>query len=100
MSQNNNEHQLIDQERMLELLRKLLESISKQLSSPAFTYWFSDISIQELYIDRIIFSTNSQIKMEWLDVRYSKLIIETLKSITGTQYKLEFVVVQKMKYDA
>ncbi|WP_151208772.1 DnaA N-terminal domain-containing protein [Paenibacillus yonginensis] len=101
MSQNNNDNKLIDQEEnMLLLLKKLLESMSKQLSAPAFAYWFSDISIQELDIDRIIFGTDTQLKMEWLEVRYSKLILETLKSITGKDYNLEFVLVPRKKHDA
>jgi hypothetical protein len=87
-------------ENMLILLRSLLEGVSKQLSTPAFSYWFSDFSIQELYIDHIIFGTDTQLKMEWLEARYSNLIFGTLKSITGTVYKLGFVVVPKKKYDA
>lgn len=76
MNQSNDDNRFIDQENMLLLLRKLLDGVSKQLSTPAFSYWFSDISIQELYIDRIIFGTDTQLKMEWLEVRYSKLILE------------------------
>jgi hypothetical protein len=80
-------------EYMKTLLSKLLDDVRSHISKPAFDTWFSGFSIEGLNIDEsIVFGTNSKMKMEWIEQRYSKMLKATIKSITNADFKVSFIV--------
>lgn len=65
-----------------ELWLQALTIISEKLSKPAFETWFSQTSA---YGDehRLTIVSDETMKSEWLEVRYIKLIRETVSQLTG-----------------
>jgi chromosomal replication initiation ATPase DnaA len=75
---------------------KLLEEIKSQISTPSFETWFSDLTIEDLTEDNtIIFGTNTNWVKEWLEQRYMRLIEQSLRTVTKSDFKA-FVVLKEL----
>lgn len=75
------------------LLTKLHGHIQSLVSAPLYETYFKGLNIQELTDDyKIVFGTESKMNMKWLDQRYSSMLIEALKIITGDDYTISFEV--------
>lgn len=65
-----------------ELWNQALSIISEKLSKPAFETWFSQTSAYGNDHQLLIVSEETM-KTEWLEIRYIKLIHETVSQLTG-----------------
>src|SRR4051794_3228429 len=65
------------------LQNDLLNNVRPHISKPSYESFFKNLKIIDLDFNKnIVFSTDSKIKMEWLDTRYASLIRRLLEKIT------------------
>lgn len=80
-------------QKVLDLQQQLLNAVKDSVSSQAYDTWFSDLNIVEIIADRkIVFSTTTLVKSEWLEIRYTDMVKSLLQQITHIEYDLSFVV--------
>jgi len=79
---------------IIELWRKVLAKIEKTLSKPSFDTWLKATKATALEEDSLIVVAPNEFARDWLESRYSPLIIETLYETTGIHMKVKFVVPQ------
>ncbi|GAA4724508.1 chromosomal replication initiator protein DnaA [Brevibacillus fulvus] len=77
-----------------ELWRKVLAKIEKSLSKPSFDTWLKATQATALEEDSLIVVAPNEFARDWLESRYSPLIIDTLYETTGVNMKVKFVVPQ------
>jgi len=75
-----------------------LDTIREQLSNPSFKTWFSDTSPLELTTDGILkLKVPNDFIKDWIESRYTDLIIETITELTDTEVELEFFTPEDIK---
>lgn len=82
---------------MSETWHKVLEQLKLQLTKPTFEMFFKNTkSIQE--DDRILsISVPSEFVKDWLQTKYSSLIISSVISVTGKELDIEYIIQEVMK---
>ncbi|MFD2334375.1 hypothetical protein ACFSR7_34460 [Cohnella sp. GCM10020058] len=75
------------------LLSKLLEALQHSVLETSFNNYMSNLSILSLEENSyIVFGTDSEIKRHLLETRYTRLIESLVSEISGSEYKVTFVV--------
>lgn len=83
----------------LDIQLHLLNAVRDSVSSQEYDTWFRDLNIDEIIGDaRIVFSTTTKVKSEWLKARYTVMVKSLLQNITGVDYETFFVVRQSGIY--
>ncbi|MFM1653480.1 chromosomal replication initiator protein DnaA [Brevibacillus sp. B_LB10_24] len=77
-----------------DLWRKVLAKIEKTLSKPSFDTWLKATQATTLEEDALIVTAPNEFARDWLETRYSPLIIDTLYETTGVNMKVKFIVPQ------
>jgi hypothetical protein len=83
----------IEKKYMEELQIKLLLLLRTSLSAPSYLTWFEEsLSIFALNIidNSITICMKTRLQKEWIEQRYEKLLIKSLKEITGIDYILNY----------
>ena len=78
------------------LWTNVLNEIKDELSSLAFTTWFSDVSLKQLKDGVAMISVPMSIHKKHLSDNYSTLIQEALNKVTGTNFELEFLLPEEL----
>jgi chromosomal replication initiation ATPase DnaA len=75
-----------------ELWSLVLKHIQNQISRPSFETWFQPTQA-ELHKDRLTIICPNEFSADWLNNRYERLILETIRMITNeTPTGVEYVV--------
>jgi chromosomal replication initiator protein len=70
---------------------KALSMIETKLSKPSFETWLKSTKATALNDDTLFIAAPNEFSRDWLESRYSQLIIETLYEITGENMKIKIV---------
>ncbi len=77
---------------------KTLDTIKEQLSNPSFKTWFSDTSPLELTSEGVLkLKVPNDFIKDWIESRYTELIIKTIAELTDTEVELEFLTPEEIK---
>ena len=76
-----------------EMWQAALARIQLAISSANFSTWFKNTNIIETHKDTVIISVPNNFSKEWLEKKYNKLILKTLKEINSDIKRIEFRVV-------
>lgn len=75
-----------------QLWNQALAELEQRVSRPSFETWLKDTEPLHLHQDCLTISVPTEFVKEWLENRYSQLIIEVLRQITGYNLGVRFVV--------
>ena len=77
---------------------KTLDTIKDQLSNPSFKTWFSDTSPLELTSEGLLkLKVPNDFIKDWIESRYTDLIIKTITELTDTEVELKFFTPEEIK---
>ncbi|MBE0447108.1 MAG: chromosomal replication initiator protein DnaA [Actinobacteria bacterium] len=71
---------------------QVLSIIKKQLNTPTFKTWFENTSPTQINGDSIVISAPNAFAKEWLESRYSSLIMDALFQVLGEELHIKVVV--------
>jgi chromosomal replication initiator protein len=74
-----------------ELWERTLHVIQDKIARPSFETWLKATAAMELKGDTLIVSAPNDFAREWLESRYADLVRDTLREVTGTQLRVQFV---------
>ncbi|WP_048601635.1 chromosomal replication initiator protein DnaA [Rubeoparvulum massiliense] len=72
-----------------------LKAIEKKLSKPSYDTWLKSTEAVDLDEDTLIICAPNEFARDWLESRYSNLIMETVKEVTGQLFQVRFIVHSK-----
>ncbi len=75
-----------------ELWQAVLAQIQLQISSANFSTWFKNTQISEIKDGEVFISTPSSFVKEWLEQKYSRLILKILKSLDEKIKEVKFLI--------
>ena len=78
------------------LWTNVLNKIKDELSSLAYTTWFSDVNLKELKDGTAIITVPMSIHKKHLADNYTELIKSALNEVTGTNFELEFLLPEEI----
>ena len=70
---------------------KALSIIETKVSKPSFETWLKSTKASALNDDTLFIAAPNEFSRDWLESRYSHLIIDTLYEITGENMKIKIV---------
>lgn len=82
-----------------DLWDKALAHIQTRLSKPSFETWLKSTSATSLDDDALLIIAPNEFTRDWLESRYSDLILETLYEITGKHLSIKFILPSPDKQD-
>lgn len=71
-----------------------LGEIQNKLSKPSFETWLKSTTAHSLKNDTLVVTAPNEFARDWLESRYSNLIADTLKEITGAELDVKFIIPQ------
>ncbi|WP_085522429.1 chromosomal replication initiator protein DnaA [Tuberibacillus sp. Marseille-P3662] len=77
-----------------DLWNKALSEIEKKLSKPSFETWLKSTSAHSYENNTLIITAPNEFARDWLESRYSDLISDTLKDITGSELDIKLIIPQ------
>ncbi len=86
----NKEEMELTEEQVDDNWKKILEGIKAEISKPSFDTWFRQTK-GELVDGVLVIGCANEFQLDWLETRYSDLILEVAEKIFGTKYNLRFV---------
>lgn len=87
-------------ENLDELWTAALELIEDQISKPSFDTWLKNTKPKRFINDTLTIGVPNEFARDWLEGRYTDLIIDTLYQLTGSTFSVKFVIPDKEKVDA
>jgi chromosomal replication initiator protein len=78
-----------------EIWIQTLAIIKKKLSKPSFETWLKETRAQSINGQIMIVSVPNEFSRDWLEEHYAKLISDILYEITGSRYRVQFVIPRK-----
>ncbi len=78
-----------------ELLNKAKDELKNEVSTITFETWIKPLGIQSINGSNIVFTAISEYHKEFIETRYSDLILNTLKFITNREWSFSVVDVSK-----
>ncbi|MTT31052.1 chromosomal replication initiator protein DnaA [Terrilactibacillus sp. BCM23-1] len=82
-------------ENIHDLWRAALDVIEKKVSKPSFDTWLRETTANSIQKDTFIINVPNDFARDWLESRYSNLISETIKDITGSHLDVKFIIPQQ-----
>ncbi|MFC5711648.1 chromosomal replication initiator protein DnaA [Thalassorhabdus alkalitolerans] len=79
-------------ENITDLWNQTLELIQKKVSKPSFETWLKATQAADIKEDMIIVKAPNEFARDWLENRYSDIISDTLKDITGAALQVKFII--------
>lgn len=77
-----------------ELWQKVLQEVELQISRPNFITWFKNSAIIEKKDGVVIVALQNNFAREWVENKYNKIILGTLRTIDSGIRKIEYVLVK------
>lgn len=74
------------------LWEKVLTKIQEHLSKPSFETWFQSTKIVAIQNNILIIEVPNEFAKDWIETRYSKLIIEIVEDITNKELDIKFII--------
>jgi chromosomal replication initiator protein len=71
-----------------------LGEIQNKLSKPSYETWLKSTTAHSMKQDTLIVTAPNEFARDWLESRYSNLISDTLKDITGAELEVKFIIPQ------
>ena len=78
-----------------ELLSKAKEELKKEVSTISFETWIKPLNIQSINGNKIVFTAISEFQKDFIENRYSELILNTLKFITNKEWTFTVIDLSK-----
>ncbi|MBM7645534.1 chromosomal replication initiator protein [Scopulibacillus daqui] len=82
-----------------DLWKQALSLIEKKLSKPSFETWLKSTTAHSLEDDTITITAPNEFARDWLETRYSNLITDTIRNITGSNLNVKFIIPQNKMDD-
>ncbi|MFC7395124.1 chromosomal replication initiator protein DnaA [Scopulibacillus cellulosilyticus] len=82
-----------------DLWKQALALIEKKLSKPSFETWLKSTTAHSLRDDTITITAPNEFARDWLETRYSNLITDTIRNITGSNLNVKFIIPQNKMDD-
>ncbi|WP_018923293.1 chromosomal replication initiator protein DnaA [Salsuginibacillus kocurii] len=79
-------------ENLTDLWDQALESIKEKVSKPSFETWLKSTKATALEDETITITAPNEFARDWLENRYSHIISETLKEVTGAELHVKFII--------
>jgi chromosomal replication initiator protein len=76
---------------MEQLWDQLLEKIKNKINKPQFETWIKPCELVSMEDDKVVIRAKTEFSKEWLDERYTNLISDLMKEITGTKKDILFI---------
>ncbi|TCP22152.1 chromosomal replication initiator protein DnaA [Scopulibacillus darangshiensis] len=86
-------------ENIHDLWNQALAHIQKKLSKPSFETWLKATTAHSLEDNTIIITAPNEFARDWLESRYSSLISDTIKDLTGSELDVKFIIPQNITED-
>ncbi len=86
-------------ENIHDLWDEALKDIQKKLSKPSFDTWLKATSAHALEADTLTITAPNEFARDWLESRYSHLIEDTIKELTGSVLAIKFIIPQNKQDD-
>ncbi len=83
------------QENLDELWTAALELIEEKISKPSFDTWLKNTKPKGFINDTLTIGVPNDFARDWLEGRYTDLIIDTLFQLTGSTFSVKFVIPEK-----
>jgi chromosomal replication initiation ATPase DnaA len=68
---------------------QVLNMISQKIGKPSFETWFKNTTA-EIKGDVVIVKAQNEFQLNWLEERYSKLILDVVEKVLGKTMKIAF----------
>lgn len=82
-------------ENLDELWTAALELIAEKISKPSFDTWLKNTKPKGFIDDTLTIGVPNDFARDWLEGRYTDLIIDTLFQLTGSTFSIKFVIPEK-----
>jgi len=79
------------EQELLEIWQATLCEVEKKMSKPSFETWLKTTRPVSLDNNTLVVSVPNDFTKDWLESRYSSLILQTLQELTSINYKLHFI---------
>lgn len=73
------------------LWKETLYGLQNKMSKPSYEMWFKPTEPVSIQGNRIIIKAQNEFAREWLENRYTPLILSILYEITGDTYEITFI---------
>src|SRR5699024_10004045 len=70
--------------------------LKEQLSAPSYDTWLKDTEAHDVENGVFTVTTANEFQRDWLRERYSTLIEDTLKDLTGEEWTVSFIVKDRL----
>lgn len=81
-------------ENIHDLWNEALKDIQKKLSKPSFDTWLKATTAYALEDDTLTITAPNEFARDWLESRYSSIIEDTIKELTGSVLSIKFIIPQ------
>jgi len=79
-----------------QLWSDVLQSLKEQLSAPSYDTWLKDTEAHDVENGVFTVTAANEFQRDWLRERYSTLIEDTLKDLTGEEWTVSFIVKDRL----
>ena len=77
-----------------DLWSRVLSEIEKKISKPSFETWLKSTKAFSLKNDILTIIAPNEFARDWLESKYSSLIMDTVLEITGAELEIKFILPQ------
>jgi len=77
-----------------DLWSRVLSEIEKKISKPSFETWLKSTKAFSLKNDTLTIIAPNEFARDWLESKYSSLIMDTVLEITGAELEIKFILPQ------
>jgi chromosomal replication initiator protein len=81
-------------ENIEDLWSRVLQEIEKKISKPSFETWLKSTKAYSLKDDKLTIVAPNEFARDWLESKYSGLIMDTVLEITGAELIIKFILPQ------
>jgi chromosomal replication initiator protein len=81
-------------ENIEDLWSRVLQEIEKKISKPSFETWLKSTKAYSLKEDTLTIVAPNEFARDWLESKYSGLIMDTVLEITGSELIIKFILPQ------
>lgn len=79
-------------ENIADLWDQTLKYIQKKVSKPSFETWLKSTQAHDIEENTVIIHAPNEFARDWLENRYTVLISEALKEVTGAELDVKFII--------
>ncbi|MFS0781272.1 DnaA N-terminal domain-containing protein [Bacillus sp. 1P06AnD] len=83
----------IEKDEHIHFLTEVKERMSTKVSKPSYETWLANLSFVSIEGNKLTFGTPNEFARDWLEGRYTQLLLSVIYQVTGKEFSLQFVVV-------